>query len=59
MLKHFLFFIVMLVGLSIWNLVFPSHSQSILEIIGTSIVATLAYRFISWAESQKNKSDED
>ncbi len=49
----------MLVGLSIWNLVFPSHSQSILEIIGTSIVATLAYWFISWPESKKNKSDED
>lgn len=44
MLKHILFFLAMLVFLSILNLTLSFYNQDILEIIGISLVAT----FFNW-----------
>ncbi|WP_164908511.1 hypothetical protein [Halobacillus litoralis] len=41
MLNHFRFFIWMLVGMTLWGVFFASSSQSYLEIISISVVATL------------------
>jgi len=59
MFKHILFFIAMLVFLSILNLTLSSYDQNILEIIGISFVATFLNWLINWQTSKKNKSGED
>jgi len=59
MLKHILFFLAMLVFMSILNLTISSYNQHIIEIIGISFVATFFNWLINWPASKKNKSGED
>jgi hypothetical protein len=55
MIKHILFFLAMLVFMSILN--FTLYDQHILEIIGISFVATFFNWLINWGTSKKAKSN--
>ncbi|MYL71596.1 hypothetical protein GLW00_12075 [Halobacillus litoralis] len=44
MLSHIKFFFSMIVGLLLWNALFPSNNQAIVDILGISFLAT----FFKW-----------
>lgn len=59
MLKHILFFLAVLVVMSILNLTLPFYDQRILEIIGISFAATFFNWLVNLPVFNKNKSGED
>jgi len=59
MLKHILFFLAMLVVMSILNLTLSFYDQHILEIIGISVIATFFNWLVNLPAFKKNKSGED
>lgn len=59
MLKHILFFLAMLVFLSILNLTLSFYNQDILEIIGISFVATFFNWLVNLPAFKKNKPDKE